>query len=60
MSKGNCFPSSYSTYGLSRVKTISFCTPKNISLWTSYCTIRNRSRNPLNSKIDLFMATVND
>ena len=43
-------------------KSISFCTPKkcNISLWTSYCSIRNGSRKPLNSKKDLFMVTMSD
>ena len=30
------------------------------SHWTSYCIIRNGSRNSLNSKIELFMAAVSD
>ena len=38
----------------------SYFVHQKISLWTSYCTIRNGSRSPLNSKIELFMATVSD
>ena len=39
-------------------KRFYFVHQKNISLWKSYCIIRNGSRNSLNSKIELFMATV--
>ena len=65
MAKDNCFPSSSvleNPFHLqwSREKTILLCTPKNISLWTSYCVIRNGSRNSLNSKIELFVTTVSD
>ena len=41
-------------------KRFHFVHQKIISLWTSYCTIKNGSRNPLNSKIELFMMTVSD
>ena len=35
-------------------------TKKYISLWTSYCTSRNRSRNLLNSNLELLMMTMSD
>ena len=41
-------------------KQFYFVHQTNISLWTSYCAIRNGSRNPLNSEIELFMTTVGD
>ena len=41
-------------------KRFYFVHQKNISLWTSYCAIRNGWSNPLNSKIELFMTTVSD
>ena len=39
-------------------KRFHFVHQKIISFWTGYCTIKNRSTNPLNSKIELFMTTV--
>ena len=41
-------------------KQFHFVQQKIVSLWTSYCTIKNESRKPLNSKIELFMTTVSD
>ena len=41
-------------------KRFYFVHQKNKSLWISYCAIGNGSRNPLNSKIELFMTTVSD
>ena len=35
-------------------KRFHFVHQKIISLWTSYCTIKNGSRNPLNSKIAIY------
>ena len=39
-------------------KRFHFVHQKIISFWTGYCTIKNGSTNPLNSKIELFMMTV--
>ena len=41
-------------------KRFHFVHQKIISLWTGYYTIKNGSRNPVNSKMKLFMTTVSD
>ena len=66
MAKDNCFPNfsilenPFHLQLISERKRFYFVHQKDISLWTSYCVIRNGSRNSLSYKIELFITGVSD